>query len=90
MIAEPIDWRTVSSNMSGIYFAKGGEALFYIDIVPPHFGNGPALWQIGRRSRGLSFSMMRHYDMSRGEFFDRMSAEYPDHLEWLMWHPEWF
>lgn len=27
---------------------------------------------------------------SKERFIDWLSDKYPDHFEWLLWHPEWF
>lgn len=31
---------------------------------------------------------IRGRTVGRAELFDRLLSEYPDHFEWLLWHPE--
>lgn len=90
MIANPIDFRHRGWN-PGEY--AGQDLFFIVDGMIEYarcFEKSYAvccLWAVQPRFKW--FSCGGDVSLSREDFFSTMMEKYPDHLEWLLFHPEW-
>jgi len=90
MIADPIDFR--NREWSTLDYA-GQRVLFIVDgmIELADFCGNPngavdPIWSSHPKS---NYHQIHGYKVSLEVFFDRMAVEFPEHLEWLLFHPEW-
>lgn len=89
----PTSWYSLRMDLRGqqlFAISENGFALYFVDInnegcYSHHFMTIP--------SRSSPFLIRDNgkvqSSLSREEFVDLMSKNYPDHFEWLLFHPEW-
>jgi len=69
----------LGSNLALYYFNPNGFSLFHIVlshiVISPGHGNHYAIYNNGS---------------TKERFVDYLLNNYPDHFEWLLFHPEWF
>lgn len=90
MIVDPIDFR--NRERSTLDYA-GQRVLFIVDgmIEFADFRGNPngsvvPIWSSHPKSR---YHQIYGDKVSLEVFFDKMAVQFPDHLEWLLFHPEW-
>lgn len=55
------------------------------------FGDGiRIIWCINHSFRHNPYYTNKMFWVNKEKFIDWLSDKYPDHLEWLLFHPEWF
>lgn len=77
---EPIFW--IEENSIGIT-RKVGEAFWYINKADPDS------WYISGFFIGKP-GEQKNEEVSAEQLVEYLAEHWPDHLEWLLWHPEWF
>lgn len=90
MISDPI---SVDKDLSLIkrHFKGSTESIFVTvsGVLGVTLGVGLVAWQI------VIIGGTRYYvggiskQVSREQFIDYIMQNYPDHFEWLLFHPEW-
>lgn len=101
MIADPIRlaardsesfYSLFSANPGKVMFIENnsGNSLFYVvsSMVDRDRLHTPKLWSINTLSLSFRYRI-GDMPMSRERFCDGMKELYPDHFEWLLFHPEW-
>lgn len=90
MIADPI---SVDKDVSLIerHFKSSKEPIFVTvsGALGVTLGVGIVAWQIVTLGKTRYYVSSIEKEVSREQFADYMMCNYPDHFEWLLFHPEW-
>jgi len=100
MIADPV-FNHHESNVTREHFKLTDDPLFWIekDSIGLAKKVGEAFWYINKEDPeswyipGFFIGKPRSEEnekVSLETFVDHLAKHWPDHLEWFLWHPEWF
>lgn len=91
MISDPID--ILGTTIVQDHFRIYSDLLFVsvdTSVVSLIRGCGDSVWAITRYGEsGRAYHDCSIGEISKERFVEYMAEEYPDYLEWLLFHPEW-
>lgn len=91
MIQDPIPF--AGPKTVDVHFMTSSEPLFLIygnEIIALLKAFGCPLWAITRDyGGGMNYKDSAIGSISKEDFVDYVRTEYPEHFEWLLFHPEW-
>lgn len=89
MISDPIIGNDIPNAFQTFKSATGRFSTLRLTDA-----NSGSLWSIGKWERGVLGVTKKHWVSPIGfvkpeEFMEMLIVRYPDHFEWILFHPEW-